>query len=235
MSWIKDIPGQTVKKTETGYTESWLKVRQAAIALAAFLWAFFWLILSLLVIGDVLITIAGLCLMGLLEYGLIKANLKWLTLMTLELKIVGTLGIVAAAVLWVVLGDPVRREFWPPVHFNAGNLYIAGDYIVKAPYWARFIALVVCAAACGIGVAVAYSMGIEIFDSNWPPTYQPRDPGEGPWSPFGERKARVMEAADGEVLPFGVTFQVPITDEVDLQQVAEYGSIDTKKKTRKRW
>lgn len=33
------------------------------------------------------------------------------------------------------------------------------------------------------GGFLVVTMGIEVFDSNWSPTYVPRDPREGPWLP----------------------------------------------------
>ncbi len=176
--------GQRVTKHETAETESGLKVEQARIMARAGLRSFLWLVLAVLLIGPDLLLAAGFALLAWLALKVVRARWVLVTPRPKLARALYLLLIAGVGVLWYVAGFDLAVKVWPPVWWAYGWLYWRGEPAFPFPVWLRALLLVVALSQCFPWIALAVTMVIEVFDSNWPPVYEERDPGRGPWMPW---------------------------------------------------
>lgn len=227
--------GQRVTKTETPETESTLKVEQKRILTKATMGAFWWLLLAVLFIGPDAGVILG-------YVALAWAAIRVQALPWEEIAGAPVAGRVLLLVLSLALGCawywwswPVVTSVWPPVWFVAGRLYLGGKDVLPFPTWLRVIVLVILTLRAAPEAVLAIEMFIEMFDSNWPPTYAVRDPSSGPWMP-GKRyrvpgeELRVEELKPEGSSQVGVRLYVPITEHTDMEAIRAYGREDSSRR-----
>lgn len=239
-SWYGGIgDGQRVTKRETIESESSLKVEQKRIMSGASLKAYGWLILTAILIGPDLGVAAGYVALALGLVKLVRSNFvqrayyrRWRGWLLLA---VGA----GLGVLWYLHGWYLVKSVWMPVYFYDSRLYVADRRLILFPTWLRAIIIGAVAATITSELALTAEMWIELFDSNWPPTYEPRESYNGPWNPLKRRGGRPPEeggeqesepgarAREGQV---GLEIWAPVNEHTDRDELERIRDRDAKRR-----
>lgn len=226
--------GQRITKEETERTESELKRIQKRILMGALRRTYWWLILVALLIGPDLGVVVGYALLVWAAVKVLRS--RWVR-RAYEARLRGILVAAVMAglgVIWYLYGWFWVRDIWIPVYTVDKWLYVGGTRFLPAPGWLRVIVIGLAALPLLPELALALEMIVELFDSSWPPAYEVRDPGRGPWmpwhKPYTRDESEPAQPSAGGDHPVGIRFMVPMTEHVDLEALAAYGAADANRR-----